>query len=169
MLKVISDGRTYGAHLITTEAISSGKDFFRIAQYRIRSEPTYQTIQIGPGTHIDGLVELTYMNHSCRPNVVVHTGDLACYAVRDIAAGEELTFFYPSTEWDMARPFVCLCGAPECIQLVVGSRFLSLSVLTRYFINQHISELIRENLSRVATQAEGQFVARIKEVSASGL
>lgn len=23
--------------------------------------------------------------------------------------GDELTFFYPSTEWSMAQPFDCLC------------------------------------------------------------
>jgi len=32
-------------------------------------------------------------------------------AARDLAADDELTFFYPSTEWSMAEPFDCWCGA----------------------------------------------------------
>ena len=43
-------------------------------------------------------------------------------AGRDIAAGEELTYFYPSTEWEMDRPFRCLCGAPDCVGVVSGAK-----------------------------------------------
>ena len=32
-------------------------------------------------------------------------------ALRPISEGDELTFFYPSTEWAMAEPFECGCGA----------------------------------------------------------
>lgn len=32
-------------------------------------------------------------------------------ALRDIKEGDVLEFFYPSTEWDMAQPFECSCGA----------------------------------------------------------
>jgi len=32
-------------------------------------------------------------------------------ALRDLAAGEELTFDYNATEWSMAEPFLCTCGA----------------------------------------------------------
>ena len=60
------------------------------------------------------------------------------FALRDIAAGEELTCFYPSTEWDMVRPFVCGCGAPQCVRFVAGARYLSADVLGRNFVNAHI-------------------------------
>jgi hypothetical protein len=32
-------------------------------------------------------------------------------ALRELAAGEELTFDYNATEWDLAEPFRCSCGA----------------------------------------------------------
>jgi hypothetical protein len=146
MLKVAAGEGAYGARLITTEPIRAGEPFSGIERYRVVREATYQTIQIGRHEHVEELSVLAYMNHSCRPNVVVHTGHLRCYATRDVGAGDELTFFYPSTEWDMARPFVCRCGAPECIQLVAGARYLSLNVLSRYFVNQHIHQFARESL-----------------------
>jgi len=64
------------------------------------------------------------------------------FALRDIGAGEELTCFYPSTEWDMVRPFVCRCGAPHCVRFVTGARYLSADVLGRHFVNAHIRRLL---------------------------
>jgi hypothetical protein len=33
---------------------------------------------------------------------------------KGIEVGQELTFFYPSTEWDMAQGFECICGTATC-------------------------------------------------------
>jgi hypothetical protein len=62
------------------------------------------------------------VNHSCNPNVafdlsslyspesdIASTWHLKSLS-RPIKAGEPLTFFYPSTEWDMDRGFDCACG-----------------------------------------------------------
>ena len=69
------------------------------------------------------------------------------FAARDVAVGEELTFFYPSTEWEMSSPFICLCGATNCIHVVAGTRFLPLSTLEQHFLNRHIRELMIELLN----------------------
>lgn len=70
-------------------------------------------------------LECTYsytVNHSCNPNVAFDLsstyspdsdeGSTWCLKSlsRPIKAGEPLTFFYPSTEWDMDRGFDCACG-----------------------------------------------------------
>ena len=57
---------------------------------------------------------LRYANHSCAPNMVlkVQQGRVAFYALRDIAAGEELTARYGATHH--AGQLVCRCGAPNC-------------------------------------------------------
>lgn len=56
------------------------------------------------------------VNHSCSPTAYV---DLSSklpeqWCVRTtpagLKAGEAITFFYPSTEWDMAQGFDCACG-----------------------------------------------------------
>ncbi|MGK7904081.1 MAG: SET domain-containing protein-lysine N-methyltransferase [Hormoscilla sp.] len=58
---------------------------------------------------------LQYINHSCAPNVFFDTSDLFLRALSKIEIGEELTFFYPSTEWSMDRQFDCLCQSKDCL------------------------------------------------------
>ncbi len=130
-----------GKHLLATRAFKSGELIYRIDNYKLVNEANYQTIQVGPEQHIEELGALAYLNHSCHPSVIANTAELTVRACRDIASGEEVNFFYPSTEWKMDRPFICLCGAPECIRLVAGAFYVSLDVLGKYFINAHIREM----------------------------
>jgi hypothetical protein len=148
MLKIVSGGSAYGARLITDEPFQRGEVIYHIAGYRSTETPTYQTIQVGRAQHIEELGVIAYLNHSCRPNTLIDVVRLDVIAARDGAAGEELTFFYPSTEWEMDRPFICLCGAPQCVRLVAGAKYLSIDTLSRYFINPHIREMIFETLAQ---------------------
>jgi hypothetical protein len=148
MLKIISGGSAYGARLITDQPLPRGAVVYHIAGHRITETPTYQTIQVGRNTHIEELGVIAYLNHSCRPNTLIDVAQLDVLATRDIAAGEELNFFYPSTEWEMDRPFICLCGAPQCVRLVAGAKYLSVDTLSRYFINPHVREMIFETLAQ---------------------
>jgi hypothetical protein len=92
--------------------------------------------------------ELSALNHACDPSVILDTTRLLMFAARDLDEGAELTFFYPSTEWEMSSPFICLCGAPNCIHVVAGARFLALSTLEGHFLNYHIRQLMIETLNR---------------------
>lgn len=58
---------------------------------------------------------LRYANHACEPNMVlkVQQGRVAFYALRDIAAGEELTARYGATHH--GGRLTCRCGSPRCI------------------------------------------------------
>lgn len=134
----VDHGGECGARLITTEPYTAGQVIARLENSRGTQRPTYRSIQIGPETHIEDLGVLCYLNHSCAPNTIVNTDDLTLSAAQDIAAGEELTFFYPSTEWEMARPFACVCGATSCLGTVSGARHVSAETLSRYFVNRHI-------------------------------
>jgi len=55
-----------------------------------------------------------FINHSCAPNTFFRcTPERAeVYALRDIAAGEELTVDYGESQHDGRLP--CRCGAPGC-------------------------------------------------------
>ena len=67
---------------------------------------------------------------------------------RPLTAGDELTFFYPSTEWDMAQPFTCSCGAPDgrCKGWIAGASRLGKEKLQGYWLNEHIvSRLVKES------------------------
>jgi len=140
MLRVGNSG-TWGGGLFTSSPIRNGAIIYDFAHCSPSPVATYRTIQVGIAVHMDDRELVGYLNHMCRPNAFVHAETLTVRAARDILAGEELGFFYPSTEWDMARPFQCACGAAECIGLVAGAKHLSESMLSRYFINPHIREL----------------------------
>jgi hypothetical protein len=150
MFKVEGGGSAYGARLVATQPLTAGTVIHRIADYRITPHPTYQTIQIGPNTHINELGMVAYLNHSCAPNTIIDTSALTISAVQDISAGADLTFFYASTEWEMERPFICLCGAPQCVRLMAGAKHLSVDTLSRYFINAHIRAFVLESLGVAA-------------------
>lgn len=150
MLQVVPGSSAYGARLIVTQPLAAGQIIHQITDYRLTQQPTYQSIQIGLNRHIEELGVLVYLNHSCQPNTLVDTSTLTVQAIRPLAAGEELTFFYPSTEWEMDRPFICLCGAPQCVRLVAGAKYLSVDTLSRHFVNLHIRQMIQETLAQRA-------------------
>jgi len=92
--------------------------------------------------HVEELDILAFLNHSCNPTCIIKGADMAVYAARDIAVSEELTFFYPSTEWHMAQPFVCGCGSKNCVRVVSGAKHLPLDTLSKFYINAHILQLM---------------------------
>jgi len=64
---------------------------------------------------IDGFGTAMFINHSCDPNCETedHGGRVYVVAVRDIAAGEELTYEYNLCDSDDAEAD-CYCGAATC-------------------------------------------------------
>lgn len=118
------------------------------------SSPTYLTVQVGHDQHITLRPEfLQYINHSCRPNVFFDTSRLELLCLNPIEAGDEFTFFYPSTEWDMAQPFICQCGEPGCLQLIQGAAHLSADTLARYRLTDFIQQQL---FGRSVAEAVGQ-------------
>jgi hypothetical protein len=88
------------------------------------AQPTRHTIQLDLDLHLEGepTALWRYLNHSCAPNAAIRDRELL--AIAEIAVGDEITFDYDTTEWDMASPFACACGAPACRGLVRGFRHL---------------------------------------------
>ena len=85
-------------------------------------------LNLPPG--VDGQIDnsgffWTYLNHSCQPNGYIDTSDLTFRPLRKIKRGEECTFNYLTTEYEMAVPFVCQCGAAKCFGLIQGYKHLS--------------------------------------------
>ncbi|KAH7069967.1 hypothetical protein BKA63DRAFT_92495 [Paraphoma chrysanthemicola] len=105
----------------------------------------YSSVQASRDLHIELNCDLVYVNHSCDPSVVF---DMQRWEVRvgekGIKEGEELTFFYPSTEWEMSQPFECLCKSPRCKGLIRGAREMGRKGLEGYWVGRHIEELLDE-------------------------
>jgi SET domain-containing protein len=138
---------------VASRVIPRGAVIASWAGARLRRSPTYQSVQIGERAHADDPDCLNLLNHSCAPNVRIHVGRRAVVALRRIAPGELLTFFYPSTEWKMARPFRCHCGAPGGLEFVKGARDVSLQVLRCFPTSAHILRLKRAQSRRTARGA----------------
>src|SRR5262245_27544488 len=61
---------------------------------------------------------MMFLNHSCEPNVGVR-GQIVFVALRDVAAGEELTLDYATID-HATPPMACRCGAASCRGVVTG-------------------------------------------------
>jgi hypothetical protein len=131
--------------LITKQAYKKGEVICEIPTEKVVDTANRYTVQIDRDKHTE-VGKLSALNHSCDPNVILDTEQLVMVARREIEKGEELSFFYPSTEWEMDAPFICLCGASNCIHVVAGARFLPLSTLENHYLNKHIRELMIELL-----------------------
>jgi hypothetical protein len=61
---------------------------------------------------------MIFSNHSCDPNIGVQ-GQIVFIALRKIAAGEELTHDWATTD-DDDYTLACRCGATECRGIITG-------------------------------------------------
>jgi hypothetical protein len=140
-LRIEYNNKIHGASVISKRNFAPGEVIYKFRNCRVTNIPTYQTIQIGENEHIVDLDIMAYLNHSCMPNTFIDTKDLSVIAARLIVPGEDLTIFYPSTEWEMAKPFICQCKEPDCLGLIAGAKYLLPEVLNRYHISLHISQM----------------------------
>jgi hypothetical protein len=114
-----------GFGVIAREAIEQGETVIAPAHVFVAA-PHRHTIQLDAELHQAGTDEIDdYLNHACAPNLRLDGERLCFVAVRPIAAGEQLTFNYLTSEWDMAEAFNCNCGAPSCFGKIRGFRHLS--------------------------------------------
>lgn len=88
--------------------------------------PSRYTIQLDASRHQAGTDEMDdFLNHSCSPNCYLDVDRLEFRALRDLEAGEQLTFNYLTSEWSMESPFDCWCGASECSGTIQGFSHLT--------------------------------------------
>ncbi|HEV8084805.1 MAG TPA: SET domain-containing protein-lysine N-methyltransferase, partial [Chitinophagaceae bacterium] len=130
--------------LHATVSYNKGDVFATFEALETLSFPNKYTVQVNDESHIILYPEfLQYTNHSCNPNIFFDTTKMELSCLREISAGDEFTFFYPSTEWAMAEPFNCFCGANNCIHQIQGASFLPQETLPNYkftdFIMQKLS------------------------------
>ena len=103
--------------LVARRPVAAGETVLRLAG-NIVAAPTRYTLQLGEDQHIEPpLVSETplpsetedslwrFTNHSCGANTYVK--GRAFVAREAIAEGDEVTFDYNTTEYDMAAPFDC--------------------------------------------------------------
>src|SRR3982751_2650038 len=75
-------------------------------------------LYIAPVNAEERELSMLYSNHSCDANLGVR-GEITFVAMRDIAAGEELTHDWCTTD-DGDYTVECNCGAPKCRGTLTG-------------------------------------------------
>ncbi|KAF9646241.1 hypothetical protein BDM02DRAFT_3189035 [Thelephora ganbajun] len=134
----------FASRLISLKSFEAGETIADLSRFTRVPHAAYDTIQCGPGDNIKYNSDLVYVNHSCEPNIAFDfsskdTSRWHVRASRPIKQGDPLTYFYPSTEWNMAQPFDCLCGSAKCLGRVEGAVSLSAAELSSHgFINPWI-------------------------------
>ncbi|KAL7418468.1 hypothetical protein Q5752_006926 [Cryptotrichosporon argae] len=143
-------GGDFSSRAVATKDFKSGETITKLDNLSHAKAKAYSSVQHGPGEHdhFELNSDLLFLNHSCAPSTeLVLPRDRSAWIVRacvDIKAGDDLTFFYPSTEWDMAQGFDCSCGATDCLGRIRGARYLSIDELEkRGYVNEHIIGLKR--------------------------
>jgi uncharacterized membrane protein YeiB len=118
------------ASLYAVQSFATGDVVFPLEGDLVR-QATRFTIQIGTNEHLDPVSDFVSpwgsLNHGCDPNVAIDIPRRVIVARRPIAAGEQLRFDYNTTEWELAEPFDCHCGAPWCVGVARGFAHLSLA------------------------------------------
>lgn len=89
----------------------------REARRRARRQSRIMIVEVSETRAIDATRStdpLRYTNHSCQPNAVlrIRQGRVEIYAMRDIAAGEEICAHYGESHHE--GRLACRCGAPGC-------------------------------------------------------
>ncbi|MBL8752668.1 MAG: hypothetical protein JNK15_05150 [Planctomycetes bacterium] len=117
-------------HVVATTTFAVGSAVLTI-DGTTRDRPTRHTLQIDRDVHVDAQIERDgrmgflpwrWLDHGCAP--VTHLVGRALVAHSPIAPGDLITFDYETTEWDMAAPFACHCGAAGCRGEIRGYRHL---------------------------------------------
>ncbi len=122
---MIRSSSIHAAGCYTTTPVRKGTRVVEYTGPRIRkalADKLYEespiTYLFGVGsrsTVIDGHGAAMFLNHSCDPNCETDEIDDRVWimAIRDIAAGEELTYDYNLYDGDESEA-MCNCGAPAC-------------------------------------------------------
>ena len=126
MTLIVRSSPLHGAGVYTTAPIKSGERVLEYTGPRLTkkqtegmyadSEVTYLFGMQDGKTVIDGFGTAAFVNHSCDPNCETDqiNGHIWIIAVRDIGAGEELTYDYNLYDVDPGDDAPCFCGTKEC-------------------------------------------------------
>ena len=93
----VADSSIHGKGLFAKTAISEGTVIGWLEGRASSTDGTY-ILWISATEGIEVLCDLKYINHSDKPNACYYD-DLSVVALRDIAAGEEITHNYYCNDW----------------------------------------------------------------------
>ena len=113
--------------------VMGGYVFTRPPSENIRSLFQRSEIQIGNNLFIGAIHpddSMIASNHSCDPNIAVQ-GQIVFVALREIAAGEQLTYDWATTD-DAVYAIECRCGSGACRRNITGKDWQQKELQQKY-------------------------------------
>ena len=127
-----------GRGVFADEAILTGAEIMHYSGPLLsysETSPNTLALQIGPNLYIgeSGNAD-DFVNHSCEPNagMRIKALEVKLIAIREIAAGEQITFDYSTTMDEDDFEFQCLCGSPACRGIIRDFKHLPAELRRRY-------------------------------------
>lgn len=137
-------------NLIASVNIKAGEVIFPCSADEIQRERTWRTMQIGDSRHIKNEF-LDYVDHSCEPSAIFDINSLSFVAIRDIAPGESVTFFYPGAEVELAQDFLCQCGSQNCLGHIKGGFYLTHQQMKWALEKGYCTDFMKKEFLRLLT------------------
>lgn len=130
-----------GGYIFNRQTLAAMPDWFRAAEIQIA-----ENLFIGPLHEAEREGCMIFSNHSCEPNIGVQ-GQIVFVALRDIAADEELTHDWATTD-DDDYTLECQCGAPTCRKTITGQDWRKADLQAKYA--GYFSWYLAEKFKRLA-------------------
>jgi hypothetical protein len=128
-----------GGYIFNRRRLDSMPDWYRTAEIQVAED-----LFIGPLEESEREGSMIFSNHSCEPNIGVR-GQIVFVAMRDIAAGEELTHDWATTDNDDYTT-ECNCGAPTCRKVLTGKDWRKEELREKY--RGYFSSYLQEKIDR---------------------
>jgi hypothetical protein len=145
----------HGHGTFAGERIRSGQRILRFTGPLLRYQDTTVdtlALQIGPDLYIGASGGPDdFVNHSCDPNAGIRISGTTAelYAIRDIAAGEEIFFDYSTIIDEDDFTMSCLCGTPGCRGKIADGKYLPENVWQKYETLGILPEYVRKSREKV--------------------
>jgi hypothetical protein len=116
-----------------------------LAEAIAKGEAEGNVLQIGLRSYIDLEAPGVFGNHSCQPNAGLRD-QVFCYALNDIAEGEEIFYDYSTTMSERRWTMQCQCGTLACRGVIGDFHDLPLRLQRRYLAMKIVMPFIVEEL-----------------------
>jgi hypothetical protein len=136
-----------GKGLIAKINLNGGTAIFNfIGRLGNDKETNIMSLQIDDNLFLESTMGYDdFLNHSCNPNCYIDFNGIRLTALRPIKAGEELTYNYNTTEYDLVNSeapsfFKCSCDSKDCYEIIKGFKYLKQKEKIKPFLSPFLKK-----------------------------
>lgn len=166
----------YGKGVFTSKAINCGDSIYlldgvtvtlseSVRRILLKKELPDDPLQVGRRTYLDLDDFSRLFNHSCDPTAGIRQRS-ELFALRDIKAGEQITYDYSATISPTVWSMKCRCGSPICRKIIGDIRSIPPEQLQHYKKSCAIQRYMKPLLQSIE---DGTYVVPNYELRAISL